>query len=171
MNIRTFTCEDYPVLEELLYEAIYQHEASSPLPREIIKEPALYAYIDGFGTGKADQCFVAEEGQGVGEERGVEGEQVVMGAVWVRIIASPVRGYGYVDEETPEFAIALFPAYRNGGIGTELMRRMIEDLRLRGYRQTSLSVDKKNYAVRMYLKLGFEVVEEREHDFLMLLKL
>ena len=51
------------------------------------------------------------------------------------------------------------------------MNKMIEYLREQGYKQTSLSVDKNNYAVKMYKNLGFEVIQENEHDYLMLLKL
>ena len=40
-----------------------------------------------------------------------------------------------------------------------------------GYGQASLSVQKTNYAVRMYRKCGFEVVRENEEDYIMLLKL
>jgi ribosomal protein S18 acetylase RimI-like enzyme len=32
-------------------------------------------------------------------------------------------------------------------------------------------VDKANYAVKMYQKLGFEIVEENEQDYLMVIKL
>jgi ribosomal protein S18 acetylase RimI-like enzyme len=71
-------------------------------------------------------------------------------------------------------AIAVFKEYRHLGIGTGLMNNLI-DLTLtngiRGYKQISLSVDKANYAVKMYKNLGFEIIEEREHDYLMVLKL
>ncbi|GHT75982.1 hypothetical protein AGMMS50262_12950 [Bacteroidia bacterium] len=40
----------------------------------------------------------------------------------------------------------------------------------RGYKQISLSVDKANYAVKMYQKFGFEIVKENEKDYIMLLK-
>ena len=37
----------------------------------------------------------------------------------------------------------------------------------KGYHYVSLSVQKANYAVRMYLKLGFEVIKETEEEFVM----
>lgn len=46
----------------------------------------------------------------------------MVGAVWVRNI----HGYGDLDDETPEFAISLYKEYRGYGIGTELMRQMLE---------------------------------------------
>ena len=52
--------------------------------------------------------------------------------------------YGHIDDETPSFAISLYEEYRNMGIGTALMRDMLEFLKNKGYRRTSLSVQKVN---------------------------
>lgn len=51
------------------------------------------------------------------------------------------------------------------------MTKMIDKLKELGYKQTSLSVAKDNYAVKMYKNLGFEVIAEKENDYLMLLEL
>ncbi|MDE7420948.1 MAG: GNAT family N-acetyltransferase, partial [Muribaculaceae bacterium] len=69
---------------------------------------------------------------------------------------------------TPELAIALYPEYRNKGIGSRLLASLLEALQENGFERISLSVDKNNYAVRMYLKLGFQIVSERKHDYLMI---
>jgi ribosomal protein S18 acetylase RimI-like enzyme len=76
-----------------------------------------------------------------------------------------------VDENTPELAISLFKEYRNLGIGTRLMKQMIDFLQEKGYQQTSLSVQKANYAVSLYKKLGYEIVDENDEDYIMVLKL
>ena len=60
---------------------------------------------------------------------------------------------------------------RNMGIGTALMRDMLEFLKNKGYRRTSLSVQKVNYAVRMYQKVGFEVIDENEEEYIMVCRL
>ena len=90
-----------------------------------------------------------------------------MGAVWVRIMDD----YGHVDDETPSFAISLLKEYRNYGIGTELMKRMISELKKQGYKQASLSVQKINYALHMYSKLGFVIIDENDEEYIMLYKL
>ena len=90
-----------------------------------------------------------------------------MGAVWVRIM----NDYGHIDDETPSFAISLYEEYRNFGIGTALMKAMLQFLSEKGYKQTSLSVQKANYAVNMYRKAGFEVVGENKEEYVMLCKL
>ena len=123
-------------------------------PKSIIEQPELQVYIEDFGK-KDDWCLVAE----------VKGK--IVGAVWVRIMDD----YGHIDDETPSFAISLYEEYRNMGIGTALMRDMLEFLKNKGYRRTSLSVQKVNYAVRMYQKVGFEVVDENEEEYIMVYRL
>ena len=82
-----------------------------------------------------------------------------------------MNDYGHVDDETPSFAISLYVEYRNLGIGTALMRTMLQFLREKGYKQASLSVQKANYAVRMYRKVGFEVIDENEEEYIMVCRL
>ena len=155
--IRKITDSEINVLEEMVYQAIFQHEGAAPLPKDVIRKPEVDVYIENFGK-KDDYCLVAE----------VDGK--IVGAVWVRVLAGEVKGYGNIDDKTPEFAISLLPEYRYKGIGTALMNGMLEKLKKRGYEQTSLSVDKDNYAVRMYQKVGFEIIAEQAHDYLMVLK-
>lgn len=123
-------------------------------PKSIIKQPELQVYIADFG--KADDwCLVAES------------KGKIVGAVWVRIM----NDYGHIDDETPSFAISLYEEYRHLGIGTALMKAMLQFLSEKGYKQTSLSVQKANYAVNMYRKAGFEVVGENKEEYIMLCKL
>ncbi|WP_434309971.1 GNAT family N-acetyltransferase [Hominifimenecus sp. rT4P-3] len=42
------------------------------------------------------------------------------------------------------------------------MKGMIQLLKNKGYKQTSLSVQKVNYVVRVYRKVGFEVIDESD---------
>ena len=77
-----------------------------------------------------------------------------------------MKDYGYVDDKTPSIAIALLKDYRNYGIGTELMKRIILVLKEQGYKQVSLSVQKMNYAVQMYKQVGFEIVDENNEEYI-----
>ena len=94
-------------------------------------------------------------------------EGKVVGAVWPRIM----NDYGHVDDDTPSFAISLYKKYRGNGIGTELMRRMLELLKEQGYKKASLAVQKANYAVRMYEKVGFKTVDENDEEYIMVCEL
>ena len=121
-----------------------------PPDRSIIEQPELALYYEGFGSDVTDNCLVAE----------VDG--IVVGAVWTRIM----NDYGHVDDDTPSFAISLYKDYRGKGIGTVLMRRMLELLRSQGWTRASLAVQKANYAVRMYEAVGFRTVAENEEEYI-----
>ncbi len=146
---------DYKLLENFLYEAIFVPEGVEPPPGDIIKKPDLQVYIEDFGKRSGDYCLCAES------------EGKIIGAVWVRLM----KDYGYVDDETPSFAISLYKPYRGHGIGTQLMEKMLELLRVNGYKQASLAVQKANYAFRMYKKIGFVTVDENEEEYIMTYKL
>ncbi len=153
-RIREIKESEYPILSDFLYEAIFIPEGVNKPPKSIIEQPELQIYVADFG--KADDwCLVAET------------KEKIVGAVWVRIM----NDYGHVDDETPSFAISLYEEYRHLGIGTALMQAMLRLLKDRGYRQASLSVQKANYAVDMYRKVGFEVVDKNEEEYIMVCKL
>lgn len=44
---------------------------------------------------------------------------------------------------------------------------LILELRKQGYKQASLAVQKANYAVKMYKKVGFETIDENEEEYIM----
>lgn len=152
--IRKLKQEEVNILDNFLYEAIFIPKGVEPPPKEIIYQPELQVYVTNFGNQKGDICFVAWA------------DSKIVGAVWVRLM----NDYGHVDDETPSFAISLLKEYRNYGIGTELMRRMLEELKNNGYKQASLAVQKMNYAVRMYKKVGFEIVDDNEEEYIMVCK-
>lgn len=139
------------ILQDFLYEAIFIPDGVAPPPKEIVKQPELKLYYDDFGSGKADNAIVAEAGG------------KIVGAVWSRIM----NDYGHVDDDTPSLAIALYKEYRGQGLGTKLMREILDILRVQGYKKVSLAVQKANYAVRMYDKVGFEIVDENDEEFIM----
>lgn len=78
-----------------------------------------------------------------------------------------MNDYGHVDDTTPSFAISLYQDFRGQGIGTALMEEMLALLRERGYKKASLSVQKENYAYRLYLKVGFTIVGENDEEYIM----
>ncbi len=155
MIIRKMQQTEYPLLEKFLYEAIFIPNGAELPPKSIIYRPELQVYISEFGTSKHDISLVAD----------INGE--IVGAVWVRIM----NDYGHIDDKTPSFAISVDKEYRGKGIGTALMKAMLTTLKERGYEQASLSVQKANFASKMYQKLGFQIIEEHEEEYLMLKKL
>lgn len=152
--IRQINNDELYLLEDFIYEAIFLHGQDITLPRDIIYKPEIFIYIKDFGC-EHDNCLVAE----------CDGK--VCGAVWTRIIDA----FGHVDNDTPEFAISLYKQYRGLGIGTKLMRGMLALLKEKGYKQTSLAVQKDNYAVKLYKKVGFEIIGENKEEYIMICKL
>ncbi len=150
-SIRYMNNEETALLDDFLYEAIFIPEGVEVPAREIINAPELQVYVKDFGKMEGDICFVAEV------------DEMVVGAVWVRIMDD----YGHVEDGVPSFAISLYKAYRGLGIGTEMMKTMLTELKTRGYQKTSLAVQKANYAVKMYKHVGFEIIDENEEEYIM----
>ena len=82
-----------------------------------------------------------------------------------------MNDYGHVDDNTPSFAISLYKEYRGQGIGTQLMVKMLELLKENGYKRASLAVQKANYAVKMYEKVGFKTIDENDEEYIMVCEL
>lgn len=151
VTIRELQKQEYPLLDHFLYEAIFVPEGIEPPPKTIIKSPELQVYVAHFGEAKDDWGLAAEVG----------GQ--IVGAVWVRIM----NDYGHIDDKTPSLAISLDKEYRGLGIGTAMMKEMLALLKAHGYKQVSLSVQKANYAAKMYPKIGFEIIRENEEEYIM----
>lgn len=150
-TIREIQKQEYPLLDNFLYEAIFIPEGIEPPSKSIISSPELQIYVKHFGESKDDWGLVAEVGG------------KIVGAVWVRIM----NDYGHIDDETPSLAISLYKKYRGFGIGTAMMKEILTLLKSHGYSRVSLSVQKANYAAKMYLKIGFEIVRENEEEYIM----
>ena len=150
-KLREISEDEYSLLDDFLYEAIFVPEGMEAPPKSIIKSPELQLYIADFGKRKDDRGLVAE----------VDGK--IVGAVWVRIM----KDYGHIDDRTPFFSISLYKDYRGLGIGTAMMKRMLSLLKESGYEKASLSVQKANYAAKMYQDIGFEIVAENDEEYVM----
>lgn len=150
-TIREMTAQEYPLLDDFLYEAIFVPEGVDPPSKSIITAPELQVYVKGFGASKDDFALVAEV------------ENKIIGAVWVRIM----NDYGHIDDKTPSLAISLYKKYRGQGIGSSLIKEMLSLLQAHGYKHVSLSVQKANYAAKLYQKIGFRIIKEIGDEWIM----
>ena len=153
--IRSLKKSETELLKDFLYEAIFIPEGVEPPGKDIVEKPELKVYTDDFGSRKGDNCLVADLGG------------KVVGAVWTRIM----NDYGHVDDDIPSFAISVNKDYRRQGIGSQLMVKMLELLKLQGYGKASLAVQKANYAVKMYEDSGFKTVDENDEEYIMVCEL
>lgn len=140
-NIRQATASDEPFLRKMLYAALFVPPGKPPFPRGVVYEPRLAHHVDGFGTWNGDIGFIAE----------LSGRP--LGAAWVRQLTEDDPGYGFVDNATPELSIAVLEEWRGLGVGTQLMESL-----LAAVPRCSLSVDRRNPAVRLYERSDFVVV-------------
>ncbi|WP_422084033.1 GNAT family N-acetyltransferase [Ulvibacterium sp.] len=152
MNIdyRLIKQDEYQFLKEMLYEALFVPPGKPKFPKSILESPDLIKYVENWNQQEGDLAIV-----------GVKDHKLI-GAIWGRKFEKSKKGYGFVDENTPEISMAVKPKYRNSGIGTTLINQIENEFLRRGVNKLSLSVDKLNPAKKLYERCGFEFYEEEE---------
>jgi ribosomal protein S18 acetylase RimI-like enzyme len=144
-NIRPLTSEDEPTLWEMLYFAL-QRQGEAP-GRDAVRRPELARYVEGWGR-PGDRGFLAQDAE----------NGPVLGAAWLRLPIGEHKGYGFVDETTPELAFAVHPEHRKRGIATALLTQLARSTV--DEEAISLSAAAGNPARRLYERFGFKVVQE-----------
>jgi len=152
--IRPLELEDEPFLWEMLYQAIHVPEGQTTLPREILQIPELARYVQGWGR-EGDCGFLGSD---------ILTSQPI-GAVWLRLPIGEYKGYGYLDDDTPELSIAVLPEYRGQGVGTQLLTHLFASKY--GQSSISLSVSADNPAVRLYERFRFKIVSRSNESLTM----
>ena len=124
-----------------------------------VEESSLWRYVSGWGR-RGDAAVIALEGG------------FAVGAAWYRLFSRDEPGFGFIDEKTPEVAVAVVPSRRGQGIGSELLDALVEQAREQGYKGLSLTVAADDTpAMHVFEKLGFEQVEETDGSWTMRLDL
>ena len=159
IDLRVAEHDDLPHLKRALYEAVaWKPERQLPPYEFVIEHPELARYHAGWGR-RGDLGVIAED----------DGE--VIGASLCRLFTDDDHGHGYVDERTPELAVAVWDGHRGRGIGAQLMAVLEELARTTCIAQMSLSVDADNPARNLYDRLGYEELSVDEDGVRMLKRL
>ena len=138
--------QDARFLRDMLRHALYW--------RERIPGSRTSRYVRGWGRPE-DTAVIALEGG------------FAVGAALYRLFTAEEPGYGFVDESTPELAIAVVPSKRGHGIGEKLLTSLMDQAREAGYESLSLSVEPENPSRKLYERHGFEVVDRGEDAWTM----
>ena len=145
-------------IKEMTYQAIHVNEGNVPPSRDILEDPKLKKYYTEFGK-ESDLGYIAMDKE----------SKKNIGAIWLRQFTGENRGWGYVDDSTPELSMAVLENYRGIGIGTALLEHMLNETEKR-YPDVSLSVDPENRALKLYKRCGFIEYGKEGSSIIMLLK-
>jgi ribosomal protein S18 acetylase RimI-like enzyme len=149
IHVRQATREDEAFLQWMLYYASHMDQEGRD-PSAVLDNRAVAKYVVGWGRSGDLGVLAVDPTSGR-----------AVGAAWLRLFSSDDPGFGYLDESTPELAIAVLPGLVGGGIGTRLLERLLALARAR-YAVVSLSVRESNPAVRLYERFGFKKVVDGE---------
>jgi GNAT superfamily N-acetyltransferase len=128
---------DVRFLRDMLHHAFYAREGTPGT-----EEQPVHRYVYNWGRPGDAGVIALDEGFPVG-------------AAWYRLFTADAPGYAFLDEQTPELAIAVVPSRRGRGFGERLLEALIARARAEGHAALSLSVEQANPAVRLYERFGF----------------
>jgi ribosomal protein S18 acetylase RimI-like enzyme len=147
LSLRQIVPSDQQFLWEMLYQSLYVPGGEPPFPLDVVNRPEIARYAADWGRA-GDLGFVALKNAESAER---------IGAAWLRLLVGADRGYGHVDNETPELAMAVLREHRGQGVGSALLTRLMGSAAAI-YGAVSLSVSADNPALRLYERNGFEIV-------------
>ena len=159
LMIRALEEDDVEHVRWALFQAVsWNPERKLPPYESLIEHPELARYHRAWGR-TGDLGVLAE----------IDG--AVAGAAFCRLFTDDDHGHGYVDDRTPELAVAVVDAQRGRGIGRRLMVDLADAACAAGFAQLSLSVDTDNPALRLYERLGYRELTRDDGGVRMLLEL
>ncbi len=140
---------DPAFLAEMLYEAVNWRDDGAeerPALDTVLSVPENARYITEWGR-PGDVALYA-----------LDRRDEPVGAAWLRLFTAAEPGYGYVADDVPELAIAVYPEFRGQRVGTLLLGSVIARAERDRTRAISLSVNRDNPVKHLYARHGFEVV-------------
>jgi GNAT superfamily N-acetyltransferase len=157
--IRSAIPADADFLTDMLVQAVNWEPGRHRSREEIMADPALAHYVSGW-MGSTDVGVVAVSPAGL-----------PIGAAWLRFLPATDPGYGYVRDDVPELSMGVVGSWRGRGVGRALLRSVLDAARAAEVTAVSLSVERANFAARLYEAEGFQTVESFVHSDTMLLDL
>ncbi len=132
----------------LLMTAVSVKECGKTDIDAIYTNPVTRRYHEQWGHKSHDFGFVAIR----------QNDNKPLGAAWVRQFSADAPGYSYLANNIPEMVVAVLPQYRNQGIGSQLVARLITHAHKYRCGGLSVSVYDGNDCCGLYDRMGFEKV-------------
>ena len=151
-SIRPAASGDGAFMADMLVEAVnWSAKWKKQSRRRVLSAHRTAHYISGWPR-DTDLGVIAEADAGP------------IGAAWLRFHPASDPGYGFVAPEVPELTIGVAEHWRGRGAGRALLRAIAEQALSGGIRQISLSVERTNFAQKLYLSEGYQIVDSSDRD-------
>lgn len=145
-----------PFLREMLYEAVFWRDGiNKPSFEEGLAYPEVSKSLAGWGERDGDTAVVATL------------NSVPIGAAWYRFWTEEDYINGYIHEKIPVVVIGVHSDYRHQGVGTKMIKWLIDHASKQAIGKISLSVSKDNYAINLYRQQGFQEYTDKGDMLLM----
>jgi len=148
-QIRAARPQDAGFLADMLVEAVNWSPRWNQSRDSIFATPQIAHYVSGWPRERDVGALAQAAGQPVG-------------AAWLRFLPPDDPGYGFVAPDVPELTIGVDPLWRGRGVGRALLRALAGQARAAGIARISLSVERENYARRLYQAAGYRVVDSSD---------
>jgi GNAT superfamily N-acetyltransferase len=150
-SIRAAAGADARFLADMLVEAANWNVASARPRVAVLEDPHVNRYTVGWPR-PGDFGSVA-----------VDANDAPIGACWARLFPQNAPGYGFIATGVPELTLGVNPLWRARGVGRALLKAVAKQAAAAGHQRLSLSVERANYAQRLYVSEGFVTVESFEN--------
>jgi GNAT superfamily N-acetyltransferase len=151
-SIRPAESDDGAFMADMLVEAVnWSPEWKKQSRKRVLSNHRTAHYISGWPR-DTDLGVIAE----------ASGER--LGAAWLRFHPASDPGYGFVAADVPELTIGVAVPWRGRGVGRVLLCAIADQALAAGIRQISLSVERKNFAQKLYLAEGYQIVDCSDRD-------
>lgn len=137
--------DDEPFLWKMLYYAAHMDEEDVNSLQAAKKNADLAKYVKDWGDETDRGCIALDQSS-----------TRPIGAAWIRLLIGNEKTISYVDDVTPELAIAVLPEHLGKGVGTQLLTHILDAAR-EHFSSVVLSVRATNPARRLYERMGFVV--------------
>jgi GNAT superfamily N-acetyltransferase len=150
--LRGAEAADAPFLADMLVEAMNWDPDRVRPKVQLLADPHVNRYLKGWKR-PSDEGMLA-----------LDANQVPIGACWYRVLPRSAPGYGFVASGVPELTLGVRPLWRAQGVGRALLRAVCALAAQRGHQRIGLSVERANFAHRLYVSEGFTTLSSGERS-------